>query len=652
MMYQKIPGVILFILFCFYNTSSLAITPPIKFGEIPIEDLKMTHYPSDSSAVAAVLCDYGNSIFFADYYGFVVDYQRISRIKILNKDGYKYANFKIPIFNDYEELNDLEAFSYTLEDGTIHKHEIKKSDIFKLRYNDNWDVTKFEVPNVKVGTVIEVKYKIRIKRSIIRNWAVQWEIPVRQSQYAVAIPEYFMFDIFQKGKHKITSTVRKFEVSTIIGTYWIKYIDFKATDIPAFQKESHITSITNHLLGIEFELRSYKGIYGDTTDLTESWKSISTNLFERDEFGDQLDNGDVLEKVIETIKANHTNNFQRIKALYEHIKKNMAWNGNKRVFSESIEDAWGKKIGSSADINLLLIAGLRTMGYKANPVLLSTRSNGFVHQKFYLVSQFNYVIASVTFNNKSILLDATDKFMPAGILPSRCLNYHGRLIDENGGEWVDLSPRVNFNKTYYVDLTLNLDGNISGKIKEISIGYAAIEMQKKLSNHNSVDDYNKEYSNQYFTAKLSLDSLRQIDPYKPLTLYYQFKYSSLSSQSMNLHLVNPFILGRIKENPFKLEKRDYPVEYTYPKELNYVTQIKLPEGYTVEELPAEQWIVLPENGGSLIFSVKNSGQILLVVFKFKINKTVFTPDEYDQLKQLYNEVIKIHNAEILLKKNT
>jgi hypothetical protein len=43
----------------------IAQKSPIKYGEIPMEDMQMTIYPGDSSASAVVLADYGNS--YMDY---------------------------------------------------------------------------------------------------------------------------------------------------------------------------------------------------------------------------------------------------------------------------------------------------------------------------------------------------------------------------------------------------------------------------------------------------------------------------------------------------------------------------------------------------------------------------------------------------------
>jgi hypothetical protein len=43
-------------------TFSIAQKAPLKFGDIPMEDMKMTVYPKDSAAEAVILADYGESI--------------------------------------------------------------------------------------------------------------------------------------------------------------------------------------------------------------------------------------------------------------------------------------------------------------------------------------------------------------------------------------------------------------------------------------------------------------------------------------------------------------------------------------------------------------------------------------------------------------
>jgi hypothetical protein len=77
------------------------------------------------------------------------------------------------------------------------------------------------------------------------------------------------------------------------------------------------------------------------------------------------------------------------------------------------------KTGNVAEINLMLTAMLRYASLNANPVLVSTRSNGISF--FPNRSAFNYVIAIEVADG--LILDATEQFSSPNILPLRVLNW-------------------------------------------------------------------------------------------------------------------------------------------------------------------------------------------------------------------------------------
>ena len=73
---------------------------------------------------------------------------------------------------------------------------------------------------------------------------------------------------------------------------------------------------------------------------------------------------------------------------------------------------------------------LRYAGLNANPILVSTRSNGI--PLFPTTDGFNYVIAGIEVQDAVILLDATERNSFPNILPNRALNWMGRLVRKDG----------------------------------------------------------------------------------------------------------------------------------------------------------------------------------------------------------------------------
>src|SRR6187401_2919995 len=142
----------------------IAQKAPIKFGDIPTEDLKMVTYPKDSSATALILTDFGqSSLVYSQSDGFTLLFERITRIKILSKDGLDWATFSIPLYKDggaNEKLSGLKGASYNLENNKVVETKMKNDAVFKEKASENLDIVKVTLPGVKVGSVIEISYKV------------------------------------------------------------------------------------------------------------------------------------------------------------------------------------------------------------------------------------------------------------------------------------------------------------------------------------------------------------------------------------------------------------------------------------------------------------------------------------------------------------
>lgn len=115
--------------------------------------------------------------------------------------------------------------------------------------------------------------------------------------------------------------------------------------------------------------------------------------------------------------------------------------------------------------------------------------------------------------------------------------------------------------------------------------------------------------------------------------------------------VDPIIYGKVESNPFKSEKRLYPVDYGMTRDRSLTYKIKIPKGYTVDELPESVAIGLPNQGGTFIYNIRALGEYISISSRLKIDKTVFTTTEYPYLRQFYEEVAKKHAEQIVLRKD-
>lgn len=655
---------------------TMAQNLPIKFGDVPMEQLTMKRYDPDTSAAAVILADYGeSSIEYDQTIGFTLQFERLTRIKILTKDGLDWANFNIPLYHDGssdEKVGSLKGVTYNLENGKIVETRLKNDAVFNEKQDANTNIRKVTMPNVKVGSVIELTYKVRSDFIFnFQDWFFQNTIPTLWSEYRARIPEYFNYDKYMQGyiqlgineqtkepasimlrsKERVGS--RSASTQTNFSSDEIRYVEHRfrwaAKDVPAFKPEPFITTSRDYISKINFELASTQYPNQPLKKYMGSWEDINKQYYENPEFVGEVTGNGFLKRTVEEITVGISSPEEKIGVITSYIKAHVDWDGTSRKFSsKTLKKVLDDKSGSSAEINLLLASMLEKAEINVSPVLLSTRDHGFVRETTPVSSQFNYVICVVNINGKSILLDATEKLLPAGVLPERCLNGNGFVVSKEGFQWVPLQSTVKSKTIVTADFSLTDSGDLKGKFQIEKGGYDGLASRKRY--HSNDEEYVKDFleGRSWEITHAEVGNVKEIN--QPLKESYEVIVSEHVVSTPDALYFNPLLLQRMDVNPFKLETREYPVDYGSPFERMYIGKIAIPAGYQVDELPKSVVIGLPANAGKFSYSVTFIGNSLNIVSNFQINKSIFTQEEYPNLREFYNQVIAKQAEQIVLKK--
>ncbi|MBI3519898.1 MAG: DUF3858 domain-containing protein, partial [Bacteroidetes bacterium] len=137
--------------------------------------------------------------------------------------------------------------------------------------------------------------------------------------------------------------------------------------------------------------------------------------------------------------------------------------------------------------------------------------------------------------------------------------------------------------------------------------------------------------------------------YEPVNIKYDFTVTNYTQTSGMLYF-NPFFSRRYSENPFKEITRLYPVDFIVPSDDVTLITVKIPVGYMIEELPKSGVFVLPNKTGKFSYFVEKENNIIKIRSQLTINKSLYEPNEYNSLKELYNLVIEKQAQQIVLKK--
>lgn len=670
--------VISLILFTVFTGKTNAQDFKMKFGKIDMDELKMTEYDKDTSASAIVLGDFGDIDFQYNQTQkyFEIIYKRHTRIKILNKNGYKWANHKISLYDDNkikERIASLKGYTYNLEKGKLVKDKLSKESQFLEQVSKSWKARKFTMPNVREGSIIEYTYTIK-SNYIFRlpEWYFQYTIPLRWSELNVETPEYYVYKKWMKGYEAMDINEQKRGRGTISivsksreGKYTTQTnydnsnIEYEtniyrmvAKDVPAFIEEPMTSSIENYISKINFELSTVNWPNTPLKHYTESWESINDILIKNENFGLRLKGGMFLNDKAELINSSYAEPIEKMIAVHEFIKKQMKWNGNYSKYStSSLRSTYNDGGGNVGDINLMLTLMLNKVGLKTNPVILSTRNNGIINSLNPVLTHFNYVIAHVRIDGKDYLLDATDPLCTFNLLPPRCLNGKGFIVSEQGYKWIDLNPDLKYTYATMANLKINEEGELIGSISNSRRDYAAYSLRKKIEKEKNEDEFIEEIEND--NPGLTIESYKytNIDSiYKPVKEYYEITIGDKIEMVSDYIYFNPMLFEQVKNNLFKLKERKYPVDFSYARKETYILNLEIPEGYIVDELPASFQVQLPGNSAVLSYTIKAQGNKIQLLNKIFINKPVFVYNEYSQLLDFYNMIVEKHAEQIVFKK--
>ena len=113
--------------------------------------------------------------------------------------------------------------------------------------------------------------------------------------------------------------------------------------------------------------------------------------------------------------------------------------------------------------------------------------------------------------------------------------------------------------------------------------------------------------------------------------------------------LNTFVKKKI-EQPFKSEKRVFPIDFYYPKLFQYSFKLNIPEGYVIADLPEQMNLTFGDKSLLLSYFVKENGKEIDLLSKFKIKTTRINVSDYIALQHMFNQYIAQQEALIVLKK--
>jgi len=268
------------------------------------------------------------------------------------------------------------------------------------------------------------------------------------------------------------------------------------------------------------------------------------------------------------------------------------------------------------------------------------------------LDRLNYVVVHAVIGDKTYLLDATEDNLPLGLLPKRTINGRGLVVKKESMEWVDLTPQKKDKSVSMFNLKLNPDGTIKGEWEKSYSDYGALAQRNHYKTFNSQDEYLKSIESKNIGLSIDNYKISNLDSLeKTLTENFTISLKNRVTKANNQLFINPILFDKYTENPLKAEQRVYPVDFTTSIEETQLFTLELPAGYSIDKLPKNVKVSLPENTASLQMLSSVNDNTVQVLFKLNINKPIFYQPEYQDLKTFFDELVKKQSEMLIIKKD-
>ncbi|RUM40673.1 MAG: transglutaminase, partial [Desulfurobacterium sp.] len=425
-------------------------------------------------------------------------------------------------------------------------------------------------------------------------------------------------------------------------------LSWKLTDVPPIEREPNMPPMGE--LAKKVVITSLK----NWNRVAKWYSDLAKEALEPDE---------TIAETVKKITAGKKTQEEKIRAIYNFVAQNIRYVGMEFGINgykpHKATEVLKSRYGDCKDHATLLIAMLKVIGVKGYPVLIPTLSASNMDAEVPVPTAFNHEIAAIKTENGFLYMDTTSDNTPFTYLPAGDQGRRVLVVDvekEKGivSETPVAPPEKNV-EGFEGEFKLSPFGKLTGNFKFIYRGvYSSFERSRLLSStldsiKRHVDELASKISPGFDVEKFALSNYKDLNV---IDVWIEvdgedMNYGTLTSHFLLAKFPTPDYSRVVSLVASKERKYPYVVGYMMSKKSN--VELKLP--------PTFELYLKPENFyfknrvGSLEIKWKVDGRILRFSSKMVLNKNVVPPEEYRDLRELFNTTVKtLRNQIVVLKR--
>jgi Domain of Unknown Function with PDB structure (DUF3857) len=624
---------------------------------VPPADLELKDNPARPDSPAMLLERDSEQ---DDVHGVLSEY---FRIKVFKDEGRKYANIEIPYLEKVQEVRDIRARTIR-PDGTAleFKGEVLDQLLAKskrLRYQ----AKVIHLSDVGPGSIIEYSYKFAWHRhvpDVLKNpagflidgtysfptarWMLQHELFTRHAR----------FRLRYLPKANLQWTLVRPPQNAAVQRKGDGTAELEVHDVPPLEKEEFlppedlINSRVHFFYMLGFAAPSQFWRDEAKRQGKEIDKFIGHSKTIEHALGGIILPQDPPETKVQKIYAC----VQQLRYLSYESRKSGQENKRESIkANKNVEEVWERGYASTNEINYLFVALLRAAGFSATITQLASRSHSILDPQVPDATQLNATVVVVRVGDKDLFLDPATRFCPYGLLPWEETGVHALQLGDVWNDFLRIPGRGSDTAITKRTATAKLlpDGTLEGVVHVTYSGQEAL--RKRLSLYDEDEGGRRKALEEEIKQWLPASAIVEIKKDEPWEsseedLRVESSFTVPEFATINgRRLMFPLALFQSNEtNPFKSDKRAYPVYFDFAYQTEDDIQWTFPEGFQPEALPK------PHTYQNNFFHYQSR---LTPEFKFKrstqLEGFIFDPGMYTLIKRCYEQMITDdHSSTIVL----
>jgi hypothetical protein len=585
--------------------------------------------------------------------------------KILRPAGRHYGEVAVYFRSPSQKITSLHGWCIPASGKDF---EVKEKDALEMAVQTDGgelvgDVRMklLRIPAPDPGNIVGYEYEVEEHPLRLRDrWVFQEAVPVRESHYSLQLPpgwEYrdFWFNYPSVKPTQNGNNLLEWSVSNVKGIR-------QEAQMPPFAGVSGQMELSFFPAGGPTLNNSYADWKG-----MGSWYSALTS--------GRIEASPELKQEVATLTASRGSLLGKMQAIADFVQHDIRYVAIELGIGgwqpHPAADVFAHRYGDCKDKATLMRSMLHEIGVESYYVVINVQ-RGAVSPDTPANDGFDHAIVAIKLPDglsndslvaveshpklgKLLFFDPTNDLTPFGEIGGYLQANYGLLVTPDGGELVQLPQQPSAMNSIQRTAKLVLDSNgiLSGDVDEIRLGDRAFSQRLQLRNVTNDKDRIKAIENvlasslaNFQITHASLMNLQRTD--LPFGFEYSFQSESYAKNAGDLLLVRPCVLGRQSSSILETkEPREFPVEFESPVLDSDTFEIKIPDGYTVDDLPDA--VNADYSFASYHSKTIAAGGVIRYTRTFELKQLSVPVSRADELRRFYRQIAGDERSTVVLK---